>query len=205
MMKTYGYIRVSATDQNEDRQIIAMENAQVPRRNVYMDKISGKDFDRPMYKKMVRKLQRNDLVYIKSIDRLGRNYKDVVEQWQYLTRVKKVDIVVLEMPLLDTRRGKDLMGTFLSDIVLQVLSFVAENERSNIKIRQKEGIEAARKRGVKFGRPSAATPDNFPEIYEKWSKEEISAEQAAAMCGFSRTTFYKKAREFGPKKEQYKL
>lgn len=202
MMKTYGYIRVSATDQNEDRQIIAMENAQVPRRNVYMDKISGKDFDRPMYKKMVRKLQRNDLVYIKSIDRLGRNYKDVVEQWQYLTRVKKVDIVVLEMPLLDTRRGKDLMGTFLSDIVLQVLSFVAENERSNIKIRQKEGIEAARKRGVKFGRPSAATPDNFPEIYEKWSKEEISAEQAAAMCGFSRTTFYKKAREFGPKQEQ---
>ena len=202
MMKTYGYIRVSATDQNEDRQIIAMENAQVPRRNVYMDKISGKDFDRPMYKKMVRKLQRNDLVYIKSIDRLGRNYKDVVEQWQYLTRVKKVDIVVLEMPLLDTRRGKDLMGTFLSDIVLQVLSFVAENERSNIKIRQKEAIEAARKRGVKFGRPSAATPDNFPEIYEKWSKEEISAEQAAAMCGFSRTTFYKKAREFGPKKEQ---
>lgn len=202
MMKTYGYIRVSATDQNEDRQIIAMENAQVPRRNVYMDKISGKDFDRPMYKKMVRKLQRNDLVYIKSIDRLGRNYKDVVEQWQYLTRVKKVDIVVLEMPLLDTRRGKDLMGTFLSDIVLQVLSFVAENERSNIKIRQKEGIEAARTRGVKFGRPSAATPDNFPEIYEKWSKEEISAEQAAAMCGFSRTTFYKKAREFGPKKEQ---
>ena len=201
-MKTYGYIRVSATDQNEDRQIIAMENVQVPRRNVYMDKISGKDFDRPMYKKMVRKLQRNDLVYIKSIDRLGRNYKDVVEQWQYLTRVKKVDIVVLEMPLLDTRRGKDLMGTFLSDIVLQVLSFVAENERSNIKIRQKEGIEAARKRGVKFGRPSAATPDNFPEIYEKWSKEEISAEQAAAMCGFSRTTFYKKAREFGPKKEQ---
>ena len=202
MMKTYGYIRVSATDQNEDRQIIAMENAQVPRRNVYMDKISGKDFDRPMYKKMVRKLQRNDLVYIKSIDRLGRNYKDVVEQWQYLTRVKKVDIVVLEMPLLDTRRGKDLMGTFLSDIVLQVLSFVAENERSNIKIRQKEGIEAARKRGVKFGRPSAATPDNFPEIYEKWSKEEISAEQAAAMCGFSRTTFYKKARKKKKKKEQ---
>ena len=204
MMKTYGYIRVSATDQNEDRQIIAMENAQVPRRNVYMDKISGKDFDRPMYKKMVRKLQRNDLVYIKSIDRLGRNYKDVVEQWQYLTRVKKVDIVVLEMPLLDTRRGKDLMGTFLSDIVLQVLSFVAENERSNIKIRQREGIEAARKRGVKFGRPAAVTPDNFLEIYEKWRKKEIPVEQAAAMCGFSRTTFYKKANAFGPKKEQAK-
>ena len=202
MMKTYGYIRVSATDQNEDRQIIAMENAQVPRRNVYMDKISGKDFDRPMYKKMVRKLQRNDLVYIKSIDRLGRNYKDVVEQWQFLTRVKKVDIVVLEMPLLDTRRGKDLMGTFLSDIVLQVLSFVAENERSNIKIRQREGIEAARKRGVKFGRPAIPLPDNFSVIYEKWQKKEIPVEKAAAMCGFSRTTFYKKAREFGPKKEQ---
>ena len=203
-MKTYGYIRVSATDQNEDRQIIAMENVQVPRRNVYMDKISGKDFDRPMYKKMVRRLQQNDLVYIKSIDRLGRNYKDVVEQWQYLTRVKKVDIVVLEMPLLDTRRGKDLMGTFLSDIVLQVLSFVAENERSNIKSRQKEGIEAAKKRGVKFGRPAAVTPDNFPEIYEKWQKKEIPIGQAADMCGFSRTTFYKKARAFGQKKEQAK-
>ena len=170
-MKTYGYIRVSSIDQNEDRQIIAMQNAQVPRRNLYIDKISGKDFNRPMYLKMVKKLKPGDLVYIKSIDRLGRNYQDVVEQWQFLTRVKKVDIVVLEMPLLDTRRGKDLMGTFLSDIVLQVLSFVAENERSNIKRRQREGIDAAMQKGVKFGRPAIPLPDNFYVIYEKWQKK----------------------------------
>lgn len=163
-MKTYGYIRVSSIDQNEDRQIIAMQNAQVPWRNLYIDKISGKDFNRPMYLKMVKKLKPGDLVYIKSIDRLGRNYQDVVEQWQFLTRVKKVDIVVLEMPLLDTRRGKDLMGTFLSDIVLQVLSFVAENERSNIKRRQREGIDAAMQKGVKFGRPAIPLPDNFSVI-----------------------------------------
>ena len=197
MMKTYGYIRVSATDQNEDRQIIAMENAQVPRRNVYMDKISGKDFDRPMYKKMVRKLQRNDLVYIKSIDRLGRNYKDVVEQWQYLTRVKKVDIVVLEMPLLDTRRGKDLLGTFLSDVVLQILSFVAENDRNNIRSRQREGIDAAREKGVRFGRPPMEMPEGFMEIYRKWKIGAITAQQAADQCGCSRSTFYSRARKIG--------
>lgn len=196
-MNTYGYIRVSSTDQNEDRQLIAMRDASVPNRNIYIDKLSGKDFNRPMYQRMIRRLRKDDLVYIKSIDRLGRNYKDVVEQWQYLTRVKQVDIVVLKMPLLDTRRGKDLMGTFLSDIVLQVLSFVAENERSNIKRRQKEGIEAAKARGVKFGRPPAIIPDNFTEIYEKWQKKELLAIQAAAMCGFSRSTFYKKAREYG--------
>lgn len=196
-MNTYGYIRVSSTDQNEDRQLIAMRDASVPNRNIYIDKLSGKDFNRPMYQRMIRRLRKDDLVYIKSIDRLGRNYKDVVEQWQYLTRVKQVDIVVLEMPLLDTRRGKDLMGTFLSDIVLQVLSFVAENERSNIKRRQKEGIEAAKARGVKFGRPPAIIPDNFTEIYEKWQKKELLAIQAAAMCGFFRNTFYKKAREYG--------
>ena len=196
-MNTYGYIRVSSTDQNEDRQLIAMRDASVPNRNIYIDKLSGKDFNRPMYQRMIRRLRKDDLVYIKSIDRLGRNYKDVVEQWQYLTRVKQVDIVVLEMPLLDTRRGKDLMGTFLSDIVLQVLSFVAENERSNIKRRQKEGIEAAKARGVKFGRPPAIIPDNFTEIYEKWQKKELLAIHDAAMCGFSRSTFYKKAREYG--------
>lgn len=173
-MNTYGYIRVSSTDQNEDRQLIAMRDASVPNRNIYIDKLSGKDFNRPMYQRMIRRLRKDDLVYIKSIDRLGHNYKDVVEQWQYLTRVKQVDIVVLEMPLLDTRRGKDLMGTFLSDIVLQVLSFVAENERSNIKRRQKEGIEAAKARGVKFGRPPAIIPDNFTEIYEKWQKKRAS-------------------------------
>ena len=189
-MAIYGYIRVSSMDQNEDRQLAAMQKARVPRCNVYIDKKSGKDFKRPMYKKMLRRLRSGDLVYIKSIDRLGRNYQDVVDQWQYLTRVKKVDIVVIEMPLLDTRRGKDLMGTFLSDIVLQVLSFVAENERSNIRSRQREGIEAAKKRGVKFGRPAIPLPDNFMEIYKKWEDREITSYEAAVLCGFSRTTFY---------------
>ena len=160
-MSIYGYIRVSSKEQNEDRQLIAMRNAQVPEKSIFLDKQSGKDFERPMYKKMVRRLKKDDLVYIKSIDRLGRNYQEVVEQWQYLTRVKQVDIVVIEMPLLDTRRGKDLVGTFLSDIVLQVLSFVAENERTNIRSRQKEGIEAAKARGVVFGRPPKELPDNL--------------------------------------------
>ena len=189
-MAIYGYIRVSSMDQNEDRQLAAMQKARVPQCNIYIDKKSGKDFKRPMYKKMIRKLRSGDLVYIKSIDRLGRSYQDVVEQWQYLTRVKKVDIVVIEMPLLDTRIGKDLMGTFLSDIVLQVLSFVAENERSNIRSRQKEGIEAAKQRGVKFGRPAIPLPDNFMEIYKKWEDGEITSYEAARQCGFSRTTFY---------------
>lgn len=195
-MSIYGYIRVSSKEQNEDRQRIAMKNVQVPEKSIFLDKQSGKDFDRPMYKKMVRKLKKDDLVYIKSIDRLGRNYQEVVEQWQYLTRVKKVDIVVIEMPLLDTRRGKDLVGTFLSDIVLQVLSFVAENERTNIKSRQKEGIEAAKARGVVFGRPIKALPEDFPQIYDRWKSKEIRALEAASLCGISRSTFYVKAREY---------
>lgn len=202
MMSVYGYIRVSSSDQNEDRQMVAMNNARVPRRNIFMDKMSGKDFERPMYKKMVKKLKRDDLIYIKSIDRLGRNYQEVVEQWQYLTRVKNVDIVVIEMPLLDTRRGKDLMGTFLSDIVLQVLSFVAENERNNIRSRQKEGIEAAKIKGVKFGRPSAQLPENFSEIYHRWEKKEITASEAASLCHFSMSSFYKKAHEYEKKMDQ---
>ena len=190
MNSVYGYIRMSSFDQNEDRQMIAMQKAMIPRKNIYMDKQSGKDFERPMYKKMVRKLKCDDVVYIKSIDRLGRNYKEVVEQWQYLTRVKKVDIVVMEMPLLDTRKGKDLMGTFLSDIVLQVLSFVAENERTNIRNRQREGINAAKARGVKFGRPRKPLPENFNEICTEWKAGKITAGKAAEMCGISRTTFY---------------
>ena len=202
MNNIYGYIRVSSYDQNEDRQMVAMQKARVPRKNIYLDKQSGKDFDRPMYKKMVRKLKYEDVVYIKSIDRLGRNYNEVVEQWQYLTRVKKVDIVVIEMPLLDTRRGKDLMGTFLSDVVLQVLSFVAENERENIRSRQREGIEAAKAKGVKFGRPPVPLPDNFMEIYERWKKKEITAAEAAEECGFSKTKFYNVVRKIGQKIDQ---
>ena len=200
MNNVYGYIRVSSYDQNEERQMIAMQKARIPKKNIYLDKQSGKDFDRPMYKKMVRRLKDEDVVYIKSIDRLGRNYNEVVEQWQYLTRIKKVDIVVIEMPLLDTRRGKDLMGTFLSDVVLQILSFVAENERECIRTRQREGIEAAKARGVKFGRPSILLPDNFTEIYDRWKNKEITAEEAAKECGFSRTKFYNTVREIGQKK-----
>ena len=151
--KIYGYIRVSTREQNEDRQVIALREVGVPERNVYIDKQSGKDFERPQYKKLLRKMKKDDLLYIKSIDRLGRNYAEILEQWRFLTKEKGIDIVVLDMPLLDTRRGKDLLGTFLSDIVLQVLSFVAENERTNIRQRQAEGIAAAKAKGIRFGRP----------------------------------------------------
>lgn len=161
MQKTYGYIRVSTKDQNEDRQLLVMRELHIQSQNIYTDKQSGKDFNRPQYKKLLRKLKKDDLLFIKSIDRLGRNYTDILEQWRILTREKGIDIVVLDMPLLDTRRGKDLMGTFLSDIVLQVLSFVAENERCCIRQRQAEGIAAAKARGVRFGRPPKPLPDNF--------------------------------------------
>ena len=157
-LSVYGYIRVSSKDQKEDRQQIALKEVGVERQNIYVDKQSGKDFNRPQYKKMLRKLKKDDLLYIKSIDRLGRNYEEILQQWRILTKEKGVDIVVLDMPLLDTRRGKDLMGTFLSDIVLQVLSFVAENERTNIKQRQAEGIAAAKAQGIKFGRPPLPLP-----------------------------------------------
>ena len=195
MGKKYGYVRVSTKEQNEDRQMLALEEIDIPQENIFMDKQSGKDFNRPMYQRMLRKLRRDDLLYIKSIDRLGRNYEEILEQWRILTKEKKVDIVVLDMPLLDTRRGKDLMGTFLSDIVLQVLSFVAENERKNIKQRQKEGIEAARLRGVKFGRPETPMPENFDEIYESWKIKEITAEEAAKACNTTETTFYRWVRK----------
>ena len=192
-MNVYGYVRVSSRDQSEDRQLIAMKKLGVPENNIYVDKESGRDFDRPMYREMVRELNKNDLVYIKSIDRLGRNYKEIVEQWQFLTRVVQADIVVIDMPLLDTRRGKDLLGTFLSDIVLQVLSFVAENERDNIRSRQREGIEAAKERGVKFGRPVLPVPEDFEEIVKTWKSGEITTAEAARQCRFSRSTLYNKA------------
>lgn len=192
-MNVYGYVRVSSRDQSEDRQLIAMKKLGVPESGIYVDKESGRDFDRPMYREMVRELSKNDLVYIKSIDRLGRNYKEIVEQWQFLTRDVQADIVVIDMPLLDTRRGKDLLGTFLSDIVLQVLSFVAENERDNIRSRQREGIEAAKERGVKFGRPVLPVPEDFEEIVKTWKSGEITTAEAARQCRFSRSTLYNKA------------
>ena len=195
-MSVYGYIRVSSKDQKEDRQQIALKEVGVELQNIYVDKQSGKDFNRPQYKKMLRKLKKDDLLYIKSIDRLGRNYEEILQQWRILTKEKGVDIVVLDMPLLDTRRGKDLMGTFLSDIVLQVLSFVAENERTNIKQRQAEGIAAAKAQGIKFGRPPLPLPDNFYEVHKVWRSKKITLKQAAEACNMPVGTFYGKARKF---------
>ena len=188
-MKIYGYIRVSSRDQNEDRQLIALEQAGVPKKNIYLDKQSGKDFDRPQYKKLLQKVKKGDLLYIKSIDRLGRNYAEIQEQWRVLTKEKNVDIIVLDMPMLDTRRGKDLLGTFLSDIVLQVLSFVAVNERTNIRQRQAEGIAAAKVKGIRFGRPPKPLPDNFPALYQQWKEGEITGAAAARACGMPLATF----------------
>ena len=189
----YGYIRVSTREQNEDRQRLALAALPVPEENIYMDKQSGKDFERPQYRRLVRRLRRDDLLYVKSIDRLGRNYSEILEQWRMLTKEKGVDIAVLDMPLLDTRRGKDLMGTFLSDIVLQVLSFVAENERDNIRQRQAEGIAAATARGVRFGRPPLPLPDNFHMLHQAWRGQKITLRQAARACGMPTGTFYSKA------------
>ena len=186
-------MRVSAKDQNEDRQIIAMREVGVSEKNIYMDKQSGKDFKRKQNKRLVRKMKKDDLLYIKSIDRLGRNYEEIIKQWRYLTKEKRIDIIVLDMPLLDTRRGKDLMGTFLSDIVLQVLSFVAENERSNIRQRQAEGIAAAKARGVKFGRPPKPLPENFHTVYQRWKNGKITGTKAAEECNMPITTFRYKA------------
>ncbi len=188
--KTYGYIRVSSREQHEDRQMIALREAHVPTANIYVDKQSGKDFERPSYKLLVKKMKPGDLLYIKSIDRLGRNYEEIQVQWRILTKEQNVDICVIDMPLLDTRRGKDLVGTFLSDIVLQVLSFVAENERTNIRQRQAEGIAAAKARGVRFGHAPKPLPDNFDEIRQAWRNKEMSLVNAAKACGIPKSTFY---------------
>ncbi|GAA6504810.1 recombinase family protein [Agathobaculum butyriciproducens] len=190
----YAYVRVSTREQNEDRQLIAMNELQVPKKNIFIDKQSGKDFERPRYKKLIKRLKKDDLLYIKSIDRLGRNYNEIQEQWRILTKEKAVDIVVLDMPLLDTRRGKDLMGTFLSDIVLQVLSFVAENERVNIRQRQAEGIAAAKARGVRFGRLPKPLPPNFHAVYQRWKHGEITGTAAAKECEMPLSTFRYRAK-----------
>lgn len=193
-MNTWGYARVSSVDQNEDRQIIALRATGVAQKHIFVDKLSGKDFQRPQYQLMLRKMKKDDLLYIHSIDRLGRNYQEILIQWQYITKNKGVDIVVLDMPLLDTRRGKDLMGTFLADLVLQLLSFVAENERANIRKRQAEGIAAAKLRGVKFGRPEVKVPENFYEVHQAWRMKKITLKEAAAACNMPPSTFYSKAR-----------
>ena len=195
MSKVYGYVRVSSTDQNEGRQMIAMTNRYVHNVNIYVDNQSGKYFNLPMYRKLVRRLKPNDLLYIKSIDRLGRNYEEIITQWRILTKEKKVDIVVIDMPLLDTRTGKDLMGTFIADLVLQLLSFISENERKTIKQRQREGIEAAKQRGVRFGRPEKPLPENFEQLYIRWLAKEISATEIAQQCNFTTATFYNKIKK----------
>lgn len=190
----YAYVRVSTREQNEDRQLIAMNELQVPKKNIFIDKQSGKDFERPRYKKLIKRLKKDDLLYIKSIDRLGRNYEEILAQWRILTKDKGIDIMVLDMPLLDTRRGKDLMGTFLSDIVLQVLSFVAENERVNIRQRQAEGIAAAKARGVRFGRLPKPLPPNFHAVYQRWKHGEITGTAAAKECEMPLSTFRYRAK-----------
>ena len=195
MGKSYGYIRVSTKEQNEDRQLEAMRKSDVPDKNIFSDKQSGGDFERPQYRRMMGILKNEDVLYVKSIDRLGRNYSEILEQWRILTKEKKVDIVVLDMPLLDTRIGKDLMGTFLSDIVLQVLSFAAENERSNIKQRQAEGIAAAKARGVRFGRPKKKEPQNFEAMVSLWENKKMTLSEILESCDMSKSTFFRRRRE----------
>lgn len=189
----YGYMRVSSKEQNEDRQKIALTEMGVPENNIYMDKQSGKDFERTQYKRLLRKLNENSVLYIKSIDRLGRNYGELNEQWRIITKEKKADIVVIDMPLLDTRREKNLLGTFISDVVLALLSYVAENEHTNIKQRQAEGIAAAKARGVKFGRPPLPIPENFYQMHKDWRAGKITIEEAAKACNMCPKTFYSKA------------
>jgi len=196
MGNVYGYVRVSSIDQNEGRQLIAMDENKVQKRNVYVDKQSGKDFERPQYKKLVKKLKQGDLLYILSIDRLGRNYEDIQKQWRILTKDIGIDICVIDMPLLDTRNGKDLMGTFIADLVLQILSFVAQSERENIKKRQAQGIAAAKAKGVKFGRPEIPTPEGFDEHIEKWESGEITTSDVLKLTKLSKSTFYRKVREY---------
>ena len=191
--KLYGYVRVSSQEQNEARQLIAMREFGVEEGDIVVEKRSGRDFDRPRYRRLLKRLRPEDVLVVKSIDRLGRNYEEILEQWRLLTKTKGVDIVVLDMPLLDTRRGKDLMGAFLSDIVLQVLSFVAENERCAIRQRQAEGIAAAKASGVRFGRPPLPLPENFHEVHCAWREKKLTLRQAADACEMPVGTFYSKA------------
>lgn len=195
-MNIYGYARVSSMDQNEGRQMIALHEAAVLERNIFMDKQSGKDFDRPNYKKLVKKLKAGDLLYVLSIDRLGRNYEEIQTQWRILTKEIGIDICVLDIPLLDTRNGKDLMGTFIADLVLQILSFVAQSERENIRKRRAEGIAAAKAKGIKFGRPEKSVPNDFSKIVKAWEQKKLTLAEVLKQCNISESTFYRKLREY---------
>lgn len=203
-MSVFGYVRVSSTDQNEDRQMIALRNANVPKKNILIDKQSGKDFERPSYKKLMRRLKAGDLLYILSIDRLGRNYEEIQKQWRVLTKEIGADVCVLDMPLLDTRNGKDLMGTFIADLVLQILSFVAQNERESIRKRQAEGIAAAKARGIKFGRPEKKTPQKFAALVEQWEQKRLPFSEVLRQCNMSGATFYRRLREYRAMKNDAK-
>lgn len=200
-MEIYGYVRVSSTDQNEDRQILALSKQNIAAKNIYIDKLSGKDFNRPAYKKLIKKLKSGDLLYILSIDRLGRNYEEIQNQWRALTKEIGADICVIDMPFLDTRQGKDLMGTFIADLVLQILSFVAQNERENIRKRQLQGIAAAKAKGVRFGRPETELPPEFISLVREWEKKKITLPEILKQCKISESTFYRRLSEVRIKKE----
>ena len=200
--RTFAYIRVSSHDQNEDRQLMAMKEKQVPVNRIFMDKQSGKDFDRPAYQRLVKTIRKDDLLYVLSIDRLGRNYEEIQQQWRILTREIGADICVIDMPLLDTRQQKDLMGTFVSDLVLQILCFVAQNERENIRKRQQQGIAAAKERGVRFGREPIAMPPNFPELVNEWRRKSLPMPELLRQCGVSQATFYRRLREWEDRGEK---
>ena len=195
-MNTYGYCRVSSIDQHADRQLAAMTALEIPQAQIFIDKASGRNFDRPRYHLLLKKLKPGDLLYVKSIDRLGRNYEEIQNQWRILTKERGVDIAVIDMPLLDTRRGKDLLGTFLADIVLQTLSFVAHHERENIRTRQLEGIVAAKARGVRFGRPMKKLPENFGEVVKAWEKGSIHISEVLDQTGLKQATFFNRLREY---------
>ena len=195
-VKIYGYARVSTREQNEDRQIIALKEKGVPEDNIFVDKLTGSNFDRPQYKRLLRKLGEDSVLYIKSIDRLGRSYRDLSEQWRIITKDKGSDVVVIDMPILDTRREKNLLGTLISDLVLALLSYVAEAEYRTIHQRQAEGIAAAKARGIRMGRPPKPLPENFQDVYQKWKHKKISISEAAKECGMPKTTFYEKAKVY---------
>lgn len=199
----YGYVRVSSKDQNIERQLIALKNEGIPDKRIYIDKQSGKDFERPAYKSLIHKLKPGDILVTKSIDRLGRNYEEIMEQWRMITKVKQADIIIQDMPLLDTSKTKDLMGMFISDLVLQLLSFVAQNERELIRQRQAEGIAAAKNRGVQFGKPKIKLPDNFPELYEKWCQKQLTIQEFANLCHIGRSTLYNKISEYRKNQKPY--
>ena len=196
MAEIYGYVRVTSIDQNEERQTVELSKRNVLPKNIYIDKQSGKSFERQQYKKLVRKLKQGDLLYILSIDRLGRNYLEIQEQWRILTKEKGIDICIIDMPLLDTRNGKDLTGIFIADLVSQILSFVAQNERENIRKRQAQGIAVAKAQGVKFGRPEIMLPENFGELVREWAKKRLPLSEVLNVCKISEATFYRKLREY---------